>query len=117
MLIVDDHAAGRAIARFAAEEAGLDVIHEAVDGQAALTAATAHSPDAVLSDIRLPGLDGIALAEHLARQETPPCVILTSLGDATGHGERLAHAPTRGFIRKDQWTGRALVRLLDDRSA
>jgi DNA-binding NarL/FixJ family response regulator len=113
VLIVDDHAAYRAVARLVAEAAGLDVVGEAADGEAALAAVAASAPDVVLLDVRLPGLDGIAVAELLAARETPPAVVLISSSDETSYGERLAHAPVRGFLRKDRLTRRALSAILE----
>jgi DNA-binding NarL/FixJ family response regulator len=111
-LIVDDHPEFRAVARMIVEGAGLEVVAEAADGAAALAAAADINPDVVLLDIRLPGLDGIAIAELLAVRRSPPAVVLTSSTDAASYGERLATAPVRGFIPKERLTAHALADLL-----
>src|ERR671934_2878428 len=62
--------------------------HEAIvapDGPSALALAEAESPDAVLIDIGLPGLDGYRLAERiraLGREPRPLLVAVTGLGSA-----------------------------------
>jgi DNA-binding NarL/FixJ family response regulator len=56
MLIVDDDAGYRAIARRVVEAAGLEVVGEAADGESALDAVAARAPDGVLLDVQLPGL-------------------------------------------------------------
>ncbi len=94
------------------EAAGLEVVAEVADGEAALAAAADIDPDVVLLDVRLPGLDGIAVAELLARRKSPPAVVLTSSADAASYGERLAIAPVRGFIPKERLTARTLAELL-----
>ena len=94
------------------ERADLQVVAEVADGEAALAATADAAPDVVLLDIRLPGLDGIAVAELLALRKSPPTVVLTSSSDAESFGERLARAPVRGFIPKDRLTPRALTELL-----
>lgn len=94
------------------EGAGLEVVAEVADGEAALAAAADTHPDVVLLDVRLPGLDGIAIAELLAWRKSPPAVVLTSSSDAASYGERLASAPVRGFIPKDRLTPQALAELL-----
>ena len=111
-LIVDDHPVYRAVARMIAEGAGLEVVGEASDGEAALAVAAETNPDVVLLDVRLPGLDGIAVAELLAVRRSPPAVVLTSSTDAASYGKRLAAAPVRGFISKERLTIRALAELL-----
>jgi DNA-binding NarL/FixJ family response regulator len=111
-LVVDDHAEFRAAARMIVEAAGFEVVAEAADGDAALAAAADTDADVVLLDVRLPGLDGIAVAELLARRKSPPAVVLTSSTDAASYGARLAAAPVRGFIPKERLTARALNELL-----
>jgi DNA-binding NarL/FixJ family response regulator len=111
-LIVDDHPEFRAVARMIVEGAGLEVVGEVADGEAALAAAADINPDVVLLDVRLPGLDGIAIAELLAVRRSPPAVVLTSSTDAASYGKRLTAAPVRGFIAKERLTIRALVDLL-----
>jgi CheY-like chemotaxis protein len=113
VLIVDDHAEVRAAARVVVEAAGLEVAGEAPDGAAALAAVAASAPDIVLLDMRLPGLDGIAIAELLAAREKPPCVVLMSTDEAASFGERLERAPVRGFIRKQRLTPTALAAALE----
>ena len=64
VLIVDDHAPFRALARMLLVADGFDVVGEAVDGADALVAAHDLRPDVVLLDVQLPGEDGFAVAEH-----------------------------------------------------
>ncbi len=113
-LIVDDHPEFRAVARMIVEGAGLEVVAEAADGAAALAAAADTNPDVVLLDVRLPGLDGIAIAELLAVRHSPPAVVLTSSTDAASYGKRLTAAPVRGFISKERLTAHALAKLLSE---
>jgi DNA-binding NarL/FixJ family response regulator len=82
------------------------------DGEAALAAMADIDPDVVLLDVRLPGRDGIAVAELLSFRKSPPVVVLTSSTDVGAYGERLAAAPVRGFIPKERLTARRLVELL-----
>jgi DNA-binding NarL/FixJ family response regulator len=67
LLIVDDHAGFRSFARAPLQSEGYHVIGEARDGESALDAVQGLDPDVVLLDIALPGMDGIAVAELLAR--------------------------------------------------
>jgi DNA-binding NarL/FixJ family response regulator len=79
----------------------LQVVIEAGDGAALLQALQAQSVDLVLSDIRMPGIDGFALTEALARQDPPPPVILLTTFDEPDLALRAAAVGARGFLLKD----------------
>ena len=111
-LIVDDHASFREQARALLESEGLTVIGEADDGLTALHAVRELRPDVVLLDIGLPDIDGFSVAEHLAREESPPRVVLISSREAATYGPRLAASPTIGFVQKDDLSAGALASLL-----
>jgi two-component system, LytTR family, response regulator AlgR len=85
VLIVDDEAPARARLRDLladlAEEIPTRVVGEAVDGVDALEQLEKVSADVALVDIRMPRLDGIELARHLARLLAPPAVIFTTAFD------------------------------------
>jgi CheY-like chemotaxis protein len=102
VLIVDDHAPFRRLARRLLEAGGFTVVGEAADGASALAAATALRPEVVLLDVLLPDLDGFAVARRLAAQDEPPLVVLTSSRDSVELGTRLAHAPAAVFLQKDE---------------
>jgi CheY-like chemotaxis protein len=93
VLIVDDHAAFRASASALLQAEGFDVIGEASDGAGAVQAVTVLQPDIVLLDIQLPDLDGLAVAEELARIPNAPAVVLTSSRDAASYGPRIHTGP------------------------
>jgi DNA-binding NarL/FixJ family response regulator len=109
VLIVDDHAGFRGLARRLLEADGYTVVGEAHDARSALTAVTALRPEVVLLDVMLPDQDGFSVAEQLARTIADPVVILISSREAAEYGSRLASSPARGFIHKDQLTGAAVA--------
>ena len=51
---------------------------EAADGLQALELAQASGPEVVLLDVRMPGMDGVETARHLARLPCPPAVVFTT---------------------------------------
>jgi DNA-binding LytR/AlgR family response regulator len=75
-LVVDDEAPARSrMRRLLAELGGVDVVGEAHDGASALTAILALQPDVVLLDIRMPGIDGLTLAQTC--RALPPIIFCT----------------------------------------
>lgn len=79
----------------------LELVAQAGDGQALLDALADTPADVILSDIRMPGLDGFGLVRALrARGDRTPVVLLTTFDD-----ENLplaaAEAGAQGFLLKD----------------
>ena len=82
VLIVDDEQPARdRLRQILADEDGYDVVGEAANGIEALDVASRVSPDIVLLDIRMPGMDGIETAHHLNSMDTPPAVVFTTAYD------------------------------------
>ena len=80
VLIVDDHPVVRRGLRVLLEvQDGIEVAGEAGDGATALALAAEHAPDVILLDLKLPGMDGIAvLGELRARDSAARVLVLTS---------------------------------------
>jgi len=112
VVIVDDHAGFRRMARRMLDDAGFDVVGEAVDGESALATVAILRPEMVLLDIQLPDLDGFTVAQLLEEAGTGTAVILTSSRSASDYVSRLAHSSARGFIPKAELSGPALACLL-----
>ncbi len=71
VLVVDDNAGNRELVRSVLEAVGVRV-SEAADGEEGVAAATAAPYDAILMDLRMPRLDGVAAAQRI-RAEAGPC--------------------------------------------
>lgn len=85
VLIVDDEAPARARLRDLladiADERPTCVVGEAGNGLEALALLERTPADVVLADIRMPQMDGVELAQHLARLPQPPALIFTTAYD------------------------------------
>lgn len=112
ILIVDDHAPFRSIARQVLTANGFLVVGEAADGAEAIRACGELRPDLVLLDVQLPVLDGFAVATVLTSRIDPPAVVLVSSRSRTDYGSRIADCRARGYIAKAELTGDAVRRLL-----
>ncbi len=86
ILIVDDEAPARSRMRDLLADISpqlpLTVAGEAGTGREALALAAAEQPDVVLLDVRMPGMDGIEVAQHLRLIEPPPAVIFATAYDS-----------------------------------
>jgi DNA-binding response OmpR family regulator len=80
ILLVEDDAAIRDMTRLALERDGFEV-DTAADGPAGLEAFHEGSPDLVLLDIMLPGLDGVSVCRHIRAQSVVPIVMLSARSD------------------------------------
>ncbi len=81
-LIVDDEPPARErLQSLLAEVPDVEVVGEAVNGHEALRSAHTLSPDVVLLDVRMPGMDGLQVARHLNVLAEPPAVIFTTAYD------------------------------------
>ena len=77
VLIVDDEPAVADVLNEATTRFGHQTA-VALNGAQALRAVREFGPDVVLLDIRMPGIDGYTLLEHLKRSPQPPAIIIVS---------------------------------------
>ncbi|MFB8282148.1 response regulator [Nocardia colli] len=102
VLIVDDQHLVRAGLRMLCQtDDGLDVVGEAATGTDAVRLAEQLTPDVILMDLRMPGMDGIrATAAILANRPTARVLALTTFDDDDHLYPALA-AGACGFLVKD----------------
>jgi len=82
VLIVDDEPPARERLRSMLAETGdFEVAGEAGHGEQAIDLVDKLTPDIVLLDVRMPGIDGLEVARHLAGLPEPPAVIFTTAFD------------------------------------
>ena len=83
VVIADDEPLARERLRdLLAAQPDVELVAEAADGREALHACAEHSPDLVLLDIAMPGIDGLEAARHLAAFEPRPAVVFCTAFDA-----------------------------------
>lgn len=93
ILIVDDESLARErLQRHIQEIDSCYEIIEAENGLTALQQSEKHSPDIILLDIRMPGMDGIETAGKISELETPPAIIFTTAYDEYALDAFDAHA-------------------------
>ena len=80
VLVIDDEAPIRLLCRVNLEAEGMDVV-EAADGPTGIEKAKGETPDVVLLDVMMPGLDGWRVAEQLIEDQRTngiPIIFLTA---------------------------------------
>jgi NarL family two-component system response regulator YdfI len=102
VLIADDHLVVReGLRAILGTRADLDLVGEATDGGEAVQLTEERSPDVVLMDLRMPGVDGIeAIRQIKARDPEVEIVILTTYDEDDYIVEGL-RAGARGYLLKD----------------
>ncbi|QBD80013.1 response regulator transcription factor [Ktedonosporobacter rubrisoli] len=83
ILVVDDEAVLVDTIAYNLEQAGYRVV-TAADGSSALDAARSETPDLIILDLMLPGMDGLEVCRQLRRESntaTTPIVMLTAKSD------------------------------------
>lgn len=110
-LIVDDHPSFRASARATLEDAGFEIVGEAVNGAAALEMLRRLEPDVVLLDVQLPDMTGFDVCIECGDLDHTAVVLVSSRDDSDYRG-LIEQCGARGFIQKGDLTGEAVAAFL-----
>ncbi len=102
ILVADDHEIVReGLCTLFSEEPGLLVVGEAKSGEEAVRLAVELTPDVVLMDLMMPGIDGIeATRRILGEAPAVRILVLTTFADEP-HVRRAIAAGAHGFLLKD----------------
>ncbi len=90
-----------ALATLLSLEDDIDVIAQACDGLEALALVEEHQPNILVTDIEMPNLSGIELAEKVAQLNSPPNVLIVTTFARPGYLERARAAGVKGYVLKD----------------
>jgi len=91
ILVVEDEPETLELVALTLRAAGADVV-EANGAEAALDKLDGHSPDVVLSDLQMPGLDGYELIRILRRRSVPPVAVALSASASLDDARRALEA-------------------------
>jgi len=101
VLIVDDQEPFRLAARMVVDATdGFEVVGEAETGEASVEMAGELTPDLVLMDVNLPGIDGLEATRRILANEDPPIVLLLSTYEEEEYAPRAAECGAAAYIPK-----------------
>ena len=102
ILVADDHgSARRSMRTLITQRQGWQVCAEAADGVDAVEKAKSLSPDVVVLDLAMGGLNGVEAAGQIRAKCPAAIVLVTSMHDAEPLFPRLQTIGVRGFISKN----------------
>jgi DNA-binding NarL/FixJ family response regulator len=101
VLLVDDDELMRAgLKAILSSDACVEVVGEAANGRAAITAARAGNPDLVLMDVRMPDLDGIAATREIVAASSRAKVVILTTFEQDDYIFGALDAGASGFLLK-----------------
>jgi DNA-binding NarL/FixJ family response regulator len=101
VLVVDDQDLVRHGLRMILELGGMEVVGEAADGAGAVAAVESLSPDVVLMDVRMPGMDGVEATRAIVTTRPGCRVVALTTFDVDQHVVDMLRAGAVGFLLKD----------------
>jgi DNA-binding NarL/FixJ family response regulator len=102
LLIADDHPVVRdGLSGMFARDPGFEVLGEAGDGAEAIRLAQALTPDVILMDLRMPGMDGLTAITELARRGITARVLVLTTYDTDSYVLPAIEAGATGYLLKD----------------
>jgi two-component system response regulator DesR len=91
-----------ALAALLALERDIEVVAKAADGLQAWAMILNAKPDVLVSDIEMPGLTGLDLAQRIRASSLPCRVLIVTTFGRPGYLRRALDAGVSGYILKDQ---------------
>ncbi len=102
LLVDDEHMVREGFRLILETQSDIRVVGEAEDGRSAIEAATRLSPDVVLMDIRMRGMDGLEAARAiLSRMPKPPKVVMLTTFDYDEYVYDALKSGASAFLLKD----------------
>jgi DNA-binding NarL/FixJ family response regulator len=112
VLIVDDQEPFRSAARLVVELTdGFEVAGEAGSGEDGLRLVAELSPDLILMDIKMPGMDGLEATRQIVADDPAARVVVLSTYEAEEFQERAIEVGAIAFISKSDFGPDALAEV------
>ena len=101
VVLVDDHELVRTGFRMIlAQQAGIEVVGEAADGENGLALIRASKPDVAIVDVHMPRLSGIELTERVRKLKLKTRIVILTMVSEAPFPKRLIEAGASGYLTK-----------------
>lgn len=102
VLLVDDHSlVRRGFRRMLEDEADMEVIGEAGDGEEAIKIAKELHPEVVVMDCALPGMNGLQATRQIMESSPTTAVLMLSMHTESTWVRQAVEAGAKGYVLKD----------------
>jgi DNA-binding NarL/FixJ family response regulator len=101
IVLADDHAFFREGLARVLSNAGIEVVAEVANGEAAVEAAVEHAPDVVVMDLSMPGLSGLEATRRLQQRAPAARVLVLTVSDSEADVIDAVVAGATGYVLKD----------------
>jgi DNA-binding NarL/FixJ family response regulator len=112
IFLVEDHAILRECLKlFIGQESDMEVCGEAGNAADAFSAIPALRPDAVVTDISMPGMNGIEFLKNLKALHPEIAAVVLSMHDESDYAVRALSAGALGYVMKKASAGEIIIAL------
>lgn len=102
VLVADDHPVVRTgLAAVLVQEADLNLVAEAENGERAVALYREHQPDVCLMDLRMPVMDGVEAIRTITTEFPAACILALTTYEGDADIRRALEAGARGYLLKD----------------
>lgn len=102
VILADDHPVVRdGLANMVNQQADMQVVAEAGDGEEAIKLYELHQPDVMVLDLRMPKLDGVAVVQHVLEAHPKARLLIMTTYDGDEDIFRSLSQGAKGYILKD----------------
>jgi two-component system invasion response regulator UvrY len=101
IVLIDDHELVRTGFRMIlSQQAGIEIIGEAADGEQGLALIRRSHPDVALVDVHMPGLSGIELTDRVRKSKLATRIVILTVVNEAPFPRRLIEAGASGYLTK-----------------
>jgi two-component system, NarL family, response regulator len=102
VVLADDHPVVRdGLAAMVNQQANMEVVAEASDGEVAIALYEQHRPDVMVLDLRMPKRDGVAVVQRVLKINPKACILIMTTYDGDKDIFQCLSQGAKGYLLKD----------------